>query len=262
MWERIPVAQIGGNMAINGLNAGTGFQTTQAAASYESVTVTAEVTKVSVGISESDAVVYSKSSDEAVPAKENKIDYDTIEKLKADADERNAQLKGLVEKMLLKQAGTFSNSEGLASIFRRLEVDEETRAKAQEDISEDGYWGIEQTSDRILDFAKALAGNDPDAAQSMLEAVKEGFKQAGIEWGEELPDISKETMKTTLEKLNAWIDSLKEGLNGSASGSYAYMNSTTVKVSATYTKAEYSESQTLITDSAPVQTEQLTEEKE
>lgn len=249
-------------MAINGLNAGTGFQTTKAAASYESVTVTAEVTKTNVGVSSSDAVVYSKNSDNAAPAKENKIDYETIEKLKADADERNAQLKGLVEKMLLKQAGTFSNSEGLASIFRRLEVDEETRAKAQEDISEDGYWGIEQTSDRILDFAKALAGDDPEAAESMLEAVKEGFRQAGLEWGEELPDISQKTMKTTLEKITAWIESLKEGIKEGSLGNYAYANTTSVKVSASYTKVEYEKTETKSADKPQIQPEQVTDDKE
>ena len=43
-------------------------------------------------------------------------------------------------------------------------VDEETQKQAQADIAEDGYWGVEQTSDRILDFAKALSGNDPEKA--------------------------------------------------------------------------------------------------
>ena len=40
--------------------------------------------------------------------------------------------------------------------------------------SVNGYWGVEKTSDRILDFAKALAGNDPSKAQKLLDAFKEG----------------------------------------------------------------------------------------
>ncbi len=53
---------------------------------------------------------------------------------------------------------------------------------AQADIAEDGYWGVEQTSDRILDFAKALSGDDPDKADAMLEAFKKGFEQATKSW--------------------------------------------------------------------------------
>lgn len=57
-------------------------------------------------------------------------------------------------------------------------VDEATRAQAQADIADDGYWGVDQTSDRILDFAKALSGNDPGKADLLLDAFKKGFKEA------------------------------------------------------------------------------------
>ena len=160
---------------------------------------------------DTEAAVYEKSEDTAQTA--SKIDYDTIDRLKADAEERTAQLRGIVEKLLLKQSGTVLNSEGLASMYRRLEVDEETRAQAQEDISEDGYWGVEQTSDRIVDFAKAMAGDDPELAQQMIDAVKEGFEQAAEEWGEDLPELSQNTMSTTLSKLEEWLASL----NGTSS---------------------------------------------
>ncbi|MCR5329739.1 MAG: hypothetical protein K6E62_00935 [Lachnospiraceae bacterium] len=231
-------------MAVNGLTSGnTGI--TQVNASYEKITVSAEITKASVtaaGIS-SDAAVYEKSGNDVEKAvKEPKVDQETIDRLKAEADERHAQLKGLVEKLLLKQGGTWDNSQGLASLYRKLEVDEETRAQAQEDIAEDGYWGVEQTSDRILDFAKALAGTDPDMAEKMLDAIKEGFKQAGIEWGEDLPEISQKTMDATYKKVNDWISSLK-GDSGSGSTAVAGAVSasvTSVKISASYTKATYS----------------------
>ena len=121
-------------------------------------------------------------------------------------------------------------------------MDQETIEQAQKDIAKDGYWGVEQTSDRILDFAKALAGNDPAMAEKMLDAIKEGFKQAGIEWGEDLPEISQQTMDATYKKVNDWIGSLK-GESGTGTGVAAQAVSasvTTVKVSASYTKASYS----------------------
>ena len=239
-------------MAVNGL---TSNNITQVNASYEKVTVSAEITKASVtaGAVSSDAAVYEKgSNDPEKLLKEPKVDQETIDRLKAEADERHAQLKGLVEKLLLKQGGTWDNSLGLASMYRKLEVDEETRAQAEADIAEDGYWGVEQTSDRILDFAKALAGTDPEMAEKMLDAIKEGFKQAGIEWGEDLPDISQKTREATYKKVNDWIGSLK-GDNGTGTQMTAGAVSasvTSIKVTASYTKASYSASTGSITRAA------------
>ena len=242
-------------MAVNGLTTAGNAGITQINASYEKVTVSAEITKatVSTGQISGDAAVYEKSGNDAEKVvKEPKVDQETIDRLKAEADERHAQLKGLVEKLLLKQGGTWDNSQGLASMFRKLEVDEETRAQAQADIAEDGYWGVEQTSDRILDFAKALAGTDPDMAEKMLDAIKEGFKQAGIEWGEDLPEITQKTMDATYKKVNDWISSLK-GDNGSGTqmtAGAASVSVTSVKVSASYTKASFSASVTNAAQSA------------
>jgi hypothetical protein len=242
-------------MALNGINPGTNVNITSASASYENVTFSAEITKTSAVAASTDAAVYEKSDEDKASALANhKIDYETIDKLKADAEARTAQLRGLVEKLLLKQGGTFENSEGLASVFRKLEVDEETRAQAQEDISEDGYWGVEQTSDRIVSFAKALAGDNLELAQQMYEAVKEGFKQAGIEWGEDLPDISNQTMEATYKKLDEWIASLggstEVAANNGGSTAAAAAQTTTIKVSASYTRAEASYTIINISDSA------------
>lgn len=182
-----------------------------ASAKYEEINIS--IKKTTVEVNSTDAAVFTKTADEQ-PAEKNKLigkpaDPETIERLKAEADERFAQLRGIVEKLLLKQGGTFDVSKGLASAYRSLEVDPETQAQAQADIAEDGYWGVEQTSDRILDFAKALAGTDPDMAEKMLEAIKEGFKQAGEAWGEDLPELCQDTMKASLQKVEDWIASLK-----------------------------------------------------
>ena len=72
-------------------------------------------------------------------------------------------------------------------------VDEKTKAEAQEAISEDGFWGVKQTSQRIFDFAQALAGDDVETMKKMQAAVEKGFEQAGAAWGGELPSISGET---------------------------------------------------------------------
>ena len=90
------------------------------------------------------------------------------------------------------------------ALVAKLKADAETKAQAEADIAEDGYWGVEQTSERILDFAKALSGNDPDKADLLLDAFKKGFKEATKTWGDELPDISKRTYDAVLEKFDKW----------------------------------------------------------
>ncbi len=194
-------------MAINGISGNS----TTASAKYEEINIS--IKKTTVDVTSTDAAVFSKSTEDKPAEKNNKFigkpaDPETIERLKAEADQRFEQLRGIVEKLLLKQGGTFDVSNGLASAYRSLQVDPETQAQAQADIAEDGYWGVEQTSDRILDFAKALAGNDPELAAGMLDAIKEGFKQAEEIWGEELPQLSKDTIDASIKKVEEWIASL------------------------------------------------------
>ena len=49
--------------------------------------------------------------------------------------------------------------------------------------SEDGYWGVKQTSQRLFDFASALAGDDVDKMKEMQAAMEKGYKMATKAWG-------------------------------------------------------------------------------
>lgn len=69
-----------------------------------------------------------------------------------------------------------------------------TKEQAQKDISEDGYWGVKQTQQRLFDFASALAGDDVEQMKKMQAAMEKGFKQATKTWGRDLPSISRDTM--------------------------------------------------------------------
>ena len=155
------------------------------------------------------AAEYTKSAPSTV---EQTIKHDnvTIEKLKAEAELRTAQLRSVVEKMMLKQGQQFTT---LSDAFDMIEegiitVDDEVAKEAQEEISEDGYWGVNQTSDRLFSFAKALAGNNPANADKMLEALQKGYDAATASWGGELPELCKKTLEATQKKLTEWRDSL------------------------------------------------------
>ena len=109
-------------------------------------------------------VVYepSATTETATTKKTYKPDTALINKLKADADARTAQFRSLVEKIMLGQGNTIGTADDIWSFLRtgNFTVDAATKAQAQADIAEDGYWGVNQTSDRIVDFAKALCGGD------------------------------------------------------------------------------------------------------
>nr|WP_289767091.1 hypothetical protein [uncultured Acetatifactor sp.] len=158
-------------------------------------------------------VVYEPSSTKDTAGKTTYTpDTNLINKMKADADARTAQLRSLVEKMMAGQANAYGKANDIWSFLRsgNYTVDAATKAQAQADIAEDGYWGVNQTSDRIIDFAKALTGGDPDKIEEMRSAFEKGFKKAGKTWGGNLPDISQRTYDAVMEKFDKMAEEAKK----------------------------------------------------
>ena len=137
---------------------------------------------------------------------------DVIQQMKAEAERRTEQFRNLVEKLLLKQGETLFNSDDIWQKLRtgQIEVDPATAAQAAEDISENGYWGVDQTSDRIISFAKALTGGDPEKAEEMRAAFKKGYGAAEETWGGKLPDISQRTYDAVMKKFDDWANGTEE----------------------------------------------------
>ena len=191
-----------------GVNSITGTTTNN----YETKTYKKETSAAASGTTSMDTaakdtgVIYEKSTDTKTSGVTKKTDTALVAKLKADAEERTSQLRSLVENMMTKQGIAIGTADDMWKFLAKgdFTVDAETKAQAEADIAEDGYWGVEQTSERILDFAKALSGNDPDKADLLLDAFKKGFKEATKTWGDELPDISKRTYDAVLEKFDKW----------------------------------------------------------
>lgn len=122
-----------------------------------------------------------------------------VKQLKADQESRQKSFLDMVGKMMTGQGKAYSMATGDDSIWQFLAsgnftVDAATKAQAQQDISEDGYWGVKQTSQRLFDFASAIAGDDVEKMQKMQAAMEKGFRQATAAWGKSLPDISQRTM--------------------------------------------------------------------
>lgn len=186
-----------------------GVTQTQATSAYSYTSTKTEdaATKTTTTTStEESGVVYEPSTEAVASTKKTyKPDQTLINKLKADADARTQQLRSLVEQMMSKQATAYGQANDIWKFLASGEytVDPATKAQAQADIAEDGYWGVEQTSDRIIQFATALTGGDPDKIEEMREAFKKGYAMAEETWGGKLPDISQRTYDAVMKKFDA-----------------------------------------------------------
>ncbi len=190
-------------MSVNGITSVTDAYSTYAASYTKTADVKPEVATTTTGsaTAEEAGAVYEPSAEaQAISKKKYTPDTELIAKLKADADARTAQFRSLVENMLLGQGKSFNNANDIWSILASgdFTVDPATKAQAQADIAEDGYWGVNQTSQRILDFATALTGGDPDKIEEMRSAFEKGFKQAEKTWGGKLPEISQKTYEAVM----------------------------------------------------------------
>lgn len=194
-------------MSVNGVTNTAGaydaYQTSQTSAAKTTEEKTNSEVSAEKKSEEQAGAVYEPSNAAATSTvkKTYTQNTDLIAKLKADQESRQNQLQSIVEQLMTKQGQTYNSANGIWSILAggNLKVDAATQAQAQKDIAEDGYWGVKQTSERILDFATALTGGDPDKIEEMREAFKKGYKQAEKTWGGELPDISKQTYDAVMQ---------------------------------------------------------------
>ncbi len=69
-------------------------------------------------------------------------------------------------------------------------------------VSEDGIFGIKQTSERIAQFVIAGAGGDEDLLRAGREGMLKGFKEAENMLGGQLPDISQKTIQAATEMVD------------------------------------------------------------
>lgn len=128
-----------------------------------------------------------------------------VNSLKEDLNNQMSRFTNMMMQTFQKQGITVNIANDSNDFWKMIAsgnftVDSQTKAEAQEAISENGYWGVAQTSQRIFDFAYALAGDDADKMKEMQAAVEKGFQQAGAAWGGALPSICGDT-RSAVSKL-------------------------------------------------------------
>jgi hypothetical protein len=116
-------------------------------------------------------------------------------------------LRSLVIKTLQDQGINLQVSNGSVEIdFNTM-----TQEEAQNLVSEDGYFGVEKTSQRIVDFAINAFGQDPSKLEQMKDSIDKGFLEAQEAFGGSLPEISQHTYDAIMEKLDAFAAQFEAG---------------------------------------------------
>ena len=170
-------------------------------------------------------VIYEKSADAAKEPDRSGVIYKPntalVEQLKADQDANKQRLMDMVHDTLSGQFSAFkaANGDDEDSIWRflasgKFTVSAAAKEEAQKAISEDGFYGVKNTSDRILEMAKALTGGDPGKIEEMRDAFKKGFDQATKSWGQALPEISSKTYDAVMEGFDNWANESQTKVEG------------------------------------------------
>ncbi len=156
-------------------------------------------------------------------AVDKKTGYEKLQRLsKAQLDSlktmQEDNLRNLVSQLIGGQA---AKGEKNASIFSassmQVEINIENmqvnmggvEAQTQED------WGVDAVATRIMDMAVSLSGGDSSKISMLKGAVEQGFKEAGIAFGRELPEVCHNTYDEVMKRFDHWEK------NGSLDG-YVY----------------------------------------
>jgi len=91
-------------------------------------------------------------------------------------------------------------------------IGELSQTEAKDLVSEDGFFGISQTSARIADFVLMGAGDDVEKLRAGREGILRGFNEAEGLWGGKLPDISYTTIEKAVEMIDAKLSELGENI--------------------------------------------------
>ena len=153
------------------------------------------------------------------------IQTDFTEKIsKDDAADIRAQITQNANDMMLKsttiQANTLNTQNDFQKNYEQFQnflsavgyegkpIAELSQGEAAELVSEDGLFGITQTSERIANFVINGAGGDEDLLRAGREGMLQGFKEAEALWGGELPEISQQTMAKATEMVDMAMNDL------------------------------------------------------
>jgi hypothetical protein len=145
-------------------------------------------------------VQYSSDQVSLTYSSETTTTYNRSMSLERTAGDGFDLLRGLVLNIFKEQGLDYT----IATDDGEIDISTMSPEKAQELIADDGYFGVEKTSERIFNFAVGMAGGDPGRIEAIRQGVENGFQEALDAFGGWLPDISYDTYDTVMQKLDDW----------------------------------------------------------
>ncbi len=83
-----------------------------------------------------------------------------------------------------------------------------TADEAQALVSDQGFYGVPKTAERLAQFVIRGAGEDEQLLQAGRAGILKGFEQAQKLWGGELPEIAQRSIEEALRQIDEHISSL------------------------------------------------------
>ncbi len=131
---------------------------------------------------------------------------------KSELEIKNSGMKDMVAQLLGQATNASDEKQGLTleSIMKSYGLD-----YIESDGSED-FWGAEKTANRILDFAKSLAGNDPENFKKVKDAFEKGFGECEGIWGGKLPSVCYDTVDLVRKGFDDWENEINSQSDAAA----------------------------------------------
>lgn len=142
---------------------------------------------------------------------ESVMTYDSSMTLQGNKGDGFDLMRGLVLNMFKEQGIDYKIATGDSEI----DISTITPEEAQDLVADDGYFGVDKTSQRIFDLAVGIAGGDPARLDAIRAGVEQGFQEAYEAMGDWLPDISYKTYDAVMQKLDDWagVDNSQQSNN-------------------------------------------------
>lgn len=123
---------------------------------------------------------------------------------------KNALMQDMVQEMLTGQARKHGKSNPMSELEEIIRSYAEEAEKTAD--GDENYWNAENTANRILDFAKSLAGDDQKNIESLRKAFEKGFGESEKVFGGKgkLPSVSYETYDLVQKGFDDWSKKFSE----------------------------------------------------
>ena len=139
-------------------------------------------------------------------AQEKKVGENGRVAVKSTIQNKNELMKDMVAKAISGQV----NDSQKSSVMKELNEILNSYGLAEEAEKDPDFWSAEKTADRILDFAKNLAGDDTDKLETLRKAFEKGFSEVEGYFGgkDKLPSVSYDTYDRVQKGFDDWADEI------------------------------------------------------